>query len=98
MRSDSSPRGSAAAFVMARSPARIAPEWIGPEWIGPEWIGPEWIRPEWIGTAGVRTMNEQSPVTERVLLRRDIDGIAWLTMNRPQARNALSIALMTALD
>jgi len=42
-------------------------------------------------------MNEQPAVIERVLLRRDADGIAWLTLNRPQARNALSMALMQAL-
>ena len=42
-------------------------------------------------------MNEQSAVTERVLLRRDADGVAWLTLNRPAARNALSIGLMDAL-
>ncbi len=43
-------------------------------------------------------MNVHQPVTEQVLLRRDSDGVAWLTLNRPQARNALSIALMTALE
>ncbi len=32
------------------------------------------------------------------LLRHDEDGIARLTLNRPQARNALSMALMQALD
>ncbi len=32
------------------------------------------------------------------LLRHDADGIARLTLNRPQARNALSMALMEALD
>jgi enoyl-CoA hydratase/carnithine racemase len=42
-------------------------------------------------------MNEQSGVTERSLLRRDVDGAAWLTMNRPSARNALSVGLMEAL-
>lgn len=42
-------------------------------------------------------MNEQSAVIERVLLRRDTDGVAWLTLNRPAARNALSMALMLAL-
>jgi enoyl-CoA hydratase/carnithine racemase len=42
-------------------------------------------------------MNEQSAVIERVLLRRDADGVAWLTLNRPSARNALSLALMQAL-
>ena len=38
------------------------------------------------------------PLTETVLLRHDKEGVAWLTLNRPQARNALSIALMQALD
>jgi len=33
-----------------------------------------------------------------LLLRRDQDGIAWLTLNRPAARNALSVPLMTALE
>src|SRR5579859_876874 len=42
-------------------------------------------------------MNEQSGVTEKLLLRRDADGVAWLTLNRPAARNALSLALMEAL-
>lgn len=32
------------------------------------------------------------------LLRRDRDGIAWLTLNRPAARNALSAPLLTALE
>jgi enoyl-CoA hydratase/carnithine racemase len=36
--------------------------------------------------------------TEPVLLRRDADGVAFLTLNRPQARNALSVALMTRLQ
>jgi enoyl-CoA hydratase/carnithine racemase len=31
------------------------------------------------------------------LLRTDRDGIAWLVLNRPEARNALSLALMEAL-
>jgi enoyl-CoA hydratase/carnithine racemase len=42
-------------------------------------------------------MNEHSGATELILLRRDADGIAWLTLNRPAARNALSIALMQAM-
>jgi enoyl-CoA hydratase/carnithine racemase len=42
-------------------------------------------------------MNEQSAVTEQVLLRRDEGGIAWLTLHRPAARNALSLGLMEAL-
>src|SRR5271165_491626 len=33
-----------------------------------------------------------------LLLRHDQDGIATLTLNRPQARNALSLGLMEALD
>jgi enoyl-CoA hydratase/carnithine racemase len=39
-------------------------------------------------------MSAEAPV----LLRRDEGGIAWLTLNRPAQRNALSIALMTALE
>jgi enoyl-CoA hydratase/carnithine racemase len=42
-------------------------------------------------------MNEQAAVIEQLLLRRDADGVAWLTMNRPAARNALSIGLMEAM-
>jgi enoyl-CoA hydratase/carnithine racemase len=36
--------------------------------------------------------------TAPVLLRRDGDGVAFLTLNRPQARNALSVALMMRLQ
>jgi enoyl-CoA hydratase/carnithine racemase len=39
-----------------------------------------------------------APIAEPVLLRRDAGGMAWLTLNRPAARNALSIGLLTALD
>ena len=42
-------------------------------------------------------MNEQSAVIEQPVLRRDADGVAWLTLNRPAARNALSLGLMQAL-
>ena len=42
-------------------------------------------------------MNDQSGAMERLLLRRDADGVAWLTLNRPAARNALSMALMQSL-
>ena len=34
---------------------------------------------------------------EAELLRADRAGVAWLTLNRPQARNALSLGLMQAL-
>lgn len=33
-----------------------------------------------------------------VLLRRDADRVAYLTLNRARARNALSVSLMTALE
>jgi enoyl-CoA hydratase/carnithine racemase len=36
--------------------------------------------------------------SQALLLRRDEDGVATLTMNRPEARNALSVAMMTALQ
>lgn len=48
-------------------------------------------------------MNDQSPAarpasaTEPVLLRADVEGIAILTLNRPQSRNTLSEAILTAL-
>jgi enoyl-CoA hydratase/carnithine racemase len=42
-------------------------------------------------------MNAQ-PETDAVLLRSDRDGVAWLTLNRPAARNALSLSLMAALE
>jgi enoyl-CoA hydratase/carnithine racemase len=42
-------------------------------------------------------MNEQSGVAEQVLLRRDAGGVAWMTLHRPAARNALSVGLMRAL-
>lgn len=35
---------------------------------------------------------------EALVLRRDEDGVAQLTLNRPQARNALSTGLMSALQ
>ena len=38
-----------------------------------------------------------APVPTPVLLREDADGIAVLTLNRPQARNSLSEALIAAL-
>ena len=37
-------------------------------------------------------------IKEPELLRRDSSGVAWLTLNRPRARNALSVSLMAALD
>src|SRR3984885_7140614 len=39
-----------------------------------------------------------APLTETILQRRDADGVAWLMLNRPRARNALTMALMQALD
>jgi enoyl-CoA hydratase/carnithine racemase len=43
-------------------------------------------------------MRARQEPPEPVLLRRDEDGIAWLTLNRPAQRNALSVALMSALQ
>ncbi len=36
--------------------------------------------------------------SQPLLLRRDDDGVTTLTMNRPEARNALSVAMMSALQ
>lgn len=41
---------------------------------------------------------DKSPADDAILLRHDADGIARLTLNRPSARNALSVALMDALQ
>ena len=43
-------------------------------------------------------MDTARDLAEPVLLRRDAEGVAWLTLNRPAARNALSLGLMTALE
>ena len=42
--------------------------------------------------------NPDTLANEPLLLRRDGDGIATLTLNRPQKFNALSVALLTALQ
>jgi enoyl-CoA hydratase/carnithine racemase len=42
-------------------------------------------------------MDQQATTEAPVLLRRDAEGVAWLTLNRPAARNALSVALLDAL-
>jgi len=41
---------------------------------------------------------QAAPTADPILLRRDADAVAWLTLSRPAARNALSIGLMAALD
>jgi enoyl-CoA hydratase/carnithine racemase len=41
---------------------------------------------------------DKPPAGEAILLRRDVDSVAWLTLNRPAARNALSIGLMGAMQ
>jgi len=46
----------------------------------------------------VQTQPISGSEAETVLLRRDEGGVAFLTLNRPQARNALSAALMTRLE
>jgi enoyl-CoA hydratase/carnithine racemase len=43
-------------------------------------------------------MPDDAQIAETILQRRDTDGVAWLTLNRPGARNALSMALMRTLD
>jgi enoyl-CoA hydratase/carnithine racemase len=44
-----------------------------------------------------RTANAAA-ASELILLREDISGVAVLTLNRPQARNSLSEAMLEALD
>ncbi len=40
----------------------------------------------------------QSATAEAILLREDRDGVCILTLNRPKARNALSVTLMDAMQ
>jgi len=42
-------------------------------------------------------MNIQTPIETVPLLRHDEAGVAWLTLNRPTALNALSVAMLAAL-
>jgi len=48
-------------------------------------------------TVSAQTDTPSSAPGDSVLLRSDHGGVATLTLNRPAARNALSVALMTAL-
>ena len=50
-----------------------------------------------LGRRITATMNRETTKGETVLLRQDADGVATLTLNRPKARNALSVALIAAL-
>ena len=43
------------------------------------------------------TVQSQIPTADPILLRQDADGVATLTMNRPAARNALSVGLMAEM-
>ena len=43
-------------------------------------------------------MSANPQVSEQLVLREDREGICTLTLNRPKARNALSVALMDALQ
>ena len=45
-----------------------------------------------------RVTSQSAALNEPILLRQDREGIAILTLNRPQARNAISIALMEELS
>lgn len=43
------------------------------------------------------TVKSEIPTADPILLRQDADGVATLTMNRPAARNALSVGLMAEM-
>ena len=43
-------------------------------------------------------MDTSLPHDAPLLLRREADGVAWITMNRPTARNALSHDMIAALE
>ena len=42
-------------------------------------------------------VQSEFPTADPILLRQDADGVATLTMNRPAARNALSVGLMAEM-
>src|SRR3546814_19451786 len=48
-------------------------------------------------TAFSTATTDRQASAEPLVLRRDRDGVATLTLNRPEARNALSSALMSEL-
>src|SRR5579863_4407967 len=48
--------------------------------------------------AAIMDARDKRLADDAILLRQDADGIAKLTLNRPAARNALSMALMDALQ
>jgi len=48
--------------------------------------------------AGAAVPSVPVPAKDPILLRSDAGGVATLTLNRPEARNALSMALMGALQ
>ncbi|HYH17180.1 MAG TPA: enoyl-CoA hydratase [Azospirillum sp.] len=50
-----------------------------------------------MGAPAANTPNTET-ATEPLVLRHDRDGVTTLTLNRPQARNALSMGLMAALQ
>ena len=49
-------------------------------------------------SAAVSTHEPHPPQDKALVLRDDRDGVATLTLNRPKARNALSMGLMAALQ
>jgi 1,4-dihydroxy-2-naphthoyl-CoA synthase len=67
-------------------------------------IGAWFLMPQ-IATSAKTSKRENADMTaqpaksagEPILLREVVDGVATLTLNRPSARNALSMELMTLL-
>lgn len=51
-----------------------------------------------MNTAPQTTMKQTNTTEEPLLLREDVDGVTTLTLNRPKQYNALSEAMLTALQ
>ncbi len=75
-----------------RAPARAHAHARAHAWEKPHLTAPSNLATD-ATPAGATAMTDQPP-----LIREDHDGVATLTLNRPRARNAFTVALMEALD
>src|ERR1700679_3139123 len=92
-------QGRKAAKIAGLSDAVFYYRYRGPSPAGlPARIYVECALPGCFNTGVPKETAMNTTAAEPLLLRRDEDGIAFLTLNRPAQRNALSVALMDALQ
>src|ERR1700744_3067763 len=68
------------------------------QWIWRSGLQLEGILPRAVWVLCREATEETTMSDDALVLRQDREGIATLTLNRPQARNALSVAMMSALQ